>query len=768
MFIMSQDNWTRVLPDYFFLTSENRFSSDIPSQNHGWILNQDHGNPPALVIRPDLIDNSTLLKIFPIFSEGSKTVINPADFRQLPQLIEFQANLAEYNFSPFEDIKIKALNWVPDPAVICGIFRVINDSKQTRTIRIDLAGQLTAQTSGKRMTVINKLGRDFLAGQMGSLFPVIFMSGNTKEGKGPYSCLSTELNINPEQELEIRWISALGDSQVEALKIIDTINLLNWKGEISRYKIQDQSQIRIITGNPDWNYAIKLSQKQALAYIYRQFPLRQGSPATNRGLSPLKAIYLLNALTPIDPQYISLIVEIVMDAVQDNGMIRERSCPDHKALPALPFAAELVWQADQIAPGQLQKNILVELLEKSLDYWFLRAQDLDQDGIPELIHPCQADLMDNSSLDSKLKKGFTTPDPYIESPGLAAILINDLTRLEELQVSLRNNKKTSHSDKKQEKLINFLQESWDTQKSCFLSRDRDSHLILLGRIISKDQGNGFHIFRDKFPQPTRLGMLIEDKSGQGPNPEIKITLHGQDWKGNYRIEKISPAQYHWGENQGWAVSECIYQQLDYVFVENLGIDLRLNIYSPTTSREDIFQILPLCGKTLDKQQVDSLINNTLTNKDGFWSNYGIRSIPDVESAAVQLPWNLLIGRSLLRYNKRLLAAELFSKIMDAILINLDDSGCFFSAYDAQSGKGIGRKNTPEGLVPIGFFLELVGIRFLNEKEILIEGEYPFPWPVTISFRGRKIFRDQDMTRIDFPGDKTRIIHGSEKEVIQLI
>jgi len=767
MVSMSQDIWTRDLPNYFFLTSENRFSSYIPSQNQGWNLNQDHDNPPALVIQPDLIDKSTLFKIFPIFSEGSRTIINPADFIQLPHLIEFQVNLVEYSFSPFKDINIKALNWVPDPAVICGIFRIKNDSKLTRAIRIDLAGRLIAQTLGNRMTVINNLGRDFLSGQIGSVFPVIFMSGNTKEGKGPYSCLSTELNINPEQELEIRWISALGDSQVEALKIIDTINSLNWVGEISRSKIQDQSQLKIITGNPDWNFAFKLSQQQALAYMHRQFPQGQVSSASKIGLSPLKAIYLLNALTPIDPQYIPLIVENVMDAVQDNGMIRERSCTDHKTLPALPFAAELVWQADQFTPGQLQKNILVEQLKKSLDHWFLKDQDQDQDGIPELNHPCQVDLMDNRSPDSILNKGFIAPDTFVESPGLAAILINDLVRLEELQVSLRNNKKTSNSDKKQKKLIKFLQESWDSQKSCFLSRDRDSHLILLGRIISKDQGNGFHIFLEIFSQPTRLGLLIEDKSGQGSLPDIKITLHGQDWKGNYRIEKISTSQFRWGENQGWAVSECIYQQLDYVFVENLGVDLRLNIYSPTTAREDIFHILPLWGKKLDTQKVDSLIKNTLTNKDGFWSNYGIRSIPDLGSAAIQLPWNLLIGRSLVHYNKRLLAAELFSKIMNAILINLDESGCFFSAYDAQSGKGIGRKNALEGLVPIGFFLELVGIQFLNKREILIEGEYPFPWPVTISFRGRKILRDQDMTRIDFPGDKTRFIHRSEKEIIKL-
>ncbi|MCJ7717327.1 MAG: hypothetical protein MUO54_12525 [Anaerolineales bacterium] len=764
---MSHEYWTKELPEFFFLTSENRFFSFGTSQNQGWILTQDHGNPPALVIQPDLIKNSTSFKIFPCFSEGYQTVINPADFFQSPCLIEFQSSLVEYNFSPFKEINIKAYNWVPDPTVICGAFSIKNESKQTRTIQLDLAGHLTTQTSGQRMIVYNNLGRDFLSGQIGKRYPVIFMSGNTEAGKGPYPCLSSELNINPEQQLEIRWISVIGETQASALEIIDTINSLDWQGEISRLKIRDQSQLKIFTGNPEWDFAFKLSQKHAAGYIQRHYPQGARSIPSNSGLSSLNAFYLLNILAPIDPKIVPLIVENVMGTVQENDVFQEKRCDNQKTLPELPFTAMLVWQADQIAPGQLQIEKLVKQLEKSLDIWFQSAQDQDQDCIPELKHPCQLDLIDNRSPASIIKKGFATPDPYLESPGLAAILINDLTRLEELWVSLGKNKTKPHSDTKLKKLIHFLQKSWDDQNSCFLSRDRDSHLTLKGGLIGNSQGDGFHIFRGEFPQPTRLAMIIENESAQDLKPDLQITLHGCDWKGNYRIERISPAQIQWGEKRSWAISECIYSRLEYVLIENLGYYHCLSLFSPSTDPENIFKILPLWGKTLDKQKVDSLIKNTLTNKDGFWSNYGIRSIPDEQSAAVQLPWNLLIGKGLLHYNKRVLAAEIFSNIMDAVLVNLKDTGCFYSAYDARNGKGQGQKNALEGLIPIGFFLDLIGIQILNERELLFEGDYPFSWPVTIRYRGMTILRDQEMTRIDFPGEKTRFIRGSEKELIKI-
>ena len=105
--------------------------------------------------------------------------------------------------------------------------------------------------------------------------------------------------------------------------------------------------------------------------------------------------------------------------------------------------------------------------------------------------------------------------------------------------------------------------------------------------------------------------------------------------------------------------------------------------------------------------------------------------------------------------------------METILINLDDSGWFFSAYDARTGIGRGIQNSLEGFIPIGFFLQVLGIQIINEREIEVEGYHPFPWPVTLRYRGMVIYRDQEQTRIDFPGEKSRIIRSPDKKHIRL-
>jgi hypothetical protein len=139
----------------------------------------------------------------------------------------------------------------------------------------------------------------------------------------------------------------------------------------------------------------------------------------------------------------------------------------------------------------------------------------------------------------------------------------------------------------------------------------------------------------------------------------------------------------------------------------------------------------------------------------------------VDYSAIQLPWNILLGKGLLAHDKKSLAAELFSKLMKTILINLDDSGCFFSAYDAKTGIGRGIRNSLEGLIPIGFFLQVLGIQIINEREIEIEGDHPFPWPVVLRYRGMVIHRDKGQTRIDFPGEKSKIIRSPDKKHIRL-
>jgi len=767
IFIMNRNSWNRDLPESFYLTAENRFTSYDPDQNRGWLLNQSRGNPPALVIQPDLAGSSGYYRIFPCFTEGTHTVISPVDFVQPPKLNDFLVNLVEYSFYPLKELFVTVINWAPDPALVCGMIKIKNHSSRTRTIHLDLAGHLTHLTSGIRMSAMDYSGRDILSGQMSDMHPVLFMSGSTQAGKNPFPSLSSELIIAPDEELEVSWVSALGKSQDESLKLIDNLIRMDWAGEISRLKIQEQSQLEIITGDPDWNFAFKLSQKEAAGYMSKHFPQGNSSLNSDHILSPFEALYLLDVLTPIDPQDANKILDNVLRAVRENGMLAEGRCNTFTNLPALPLAGELFWQASQIAPLHQGNKLLLEKLGILLDHWFLPVYDQDGDGIPELTHPCQLNLADPRPPGSIPESELSGDYPFIESPGLASLLLNDLARLEELQTSFGQNKTDGLTDTKRKILVNFLKESWDSKESCFYCRDRDSHLTLPGRLICKDPGNGFHVLRENMPHPTRIGFLIQGESVKGTIPDFQITLHGYDQNENYRIEQIYPPQIRWLGIQGRTASECVYSRLDYIALENFTADLHLTIFCPHTIREDITTLLPLWGKDLDKQKAGDLINNTLTNQEKFWSTFGIRTFPNVDYSAIQLPWNILLGKGLLAHEKRSLAADLFSKLMKTILINLDNSGFFFSAYDARTGIGQGIQNSLEGLIPLGFFLQVLGIQIINEREIEVEGDHPFPWPVTLRYRGMIIYRDQEQTRIDFPGEKSKVIRNPEKKHVRL-
>ena len=767
MTFMIQKPWNRELPESFYLTAENRLSSYYSDQNQGWILQHGKGNPPALVIQSNPVKNNRFYKIFPRFSEGNTTACNPAEFISLPTLEDFLVNLVEYSYTPLEGIQVSTVNWVPDPEVVCGVIRIHNQTNQSRAIRLDLVGHLILPDSGNRLAPINYQGREILSGQLGNEFPVLFMSGSSSPGKGTYPNLTSELTLAADQAEEITWIAVMGHSTDESLSLLDKVFQLDWGGEISRLKIKTGSNLQINTGDPEWDFAFALSQKQAAGYLMRHYPQQRPPAGLNHPLSPFQALYLLDVLTPVEPKTTRRILESVVEGIKEDGSLPEQNCSDLSDLTALPLTTELVWQAHQIGVGSKGIKILLDNVERSLDYWFLVNNDRDQDGIPELTHPCQINLTDTRPLKSRPELALPGHSPNLESPGLSALLYNDLTRLESLKRLYYQDKNQNTGQPKLEKLKDFIKNSWIPEKSCFLNRDRDSHLTSPGKLILNDPENGFLILRENMSQPSRIGFLFQRKSESELKPGVRLTLHGYDCSGKYRIEQIKPHQIQWIKKRGWASSECVYSKVDYLFLEELPGNVQLTVFCPSSMEEDISLLLPLWAQVLDPEEVDNLLTNTIFNENRYLSSYGIRTIPDPDYAAIQVPWNVLLGQGLLANNKRHQAGDIFSRLMKAILININDSGCFFGSYDAKTGQGQGLPNALEGLLPTGYFLKTAGVQIINERELTIEGIYPFPWPVSLHYRGMVIRRDREETRIDIPGEKSKIFHGSEKQHIRL-
>jgi hypothetical protein len=762
---MKQPPWDRDLPEFFHLTAESCFSTN--TKNQVWILHKDRGNPPALVIQSDPDNYNGKYKIFPRFREGNQIVSDPAEFSHSPRLNDFFVNLVEYSYYPLDEIRITGINWVPDPAIVCGVIRFHNQSNQTRTIFLDLVGNLAPLETGKRMTVTVADGREILSGQLGAKFPVLFMSGNTTPGKGPYPCLSSELILSSDTEVELRWISALGDSTADSMGLVNAVNQLDWGTEFSRLKIAAQSQLQIITGNPEWNYAFALSQKEASGYICRNSNYDETSPELIQPLTAFKALYLMNVLTPVESLTVQMILKKVLGAIEEDGLLPEESCDGFSDLPALPLAAELVWKANQISPDIVRREGLLDQVESGLTYWFLPDSDLDRDGIPEVAHPCQLNLIDirpSTVIPMCERSGIT---PFLESPGLGSLLYNDLTRLKGLKSPDEQSSADDSILLKQGILKDFLLQSWNPEQARFLNRDRDSHQTSQGKILFTGSRIGFQILREEIAQPSRISFLIRWETQTDFQPEIRFTLHGRDQTGKYLVERIKSSSILWLNQSGWTASSCIYSQLDYVNIESQVRDYTFSISCLDTTQEDITLLLPLWGKVLKAKDANKFIRKTLSDPDKFWSPFGIRSYPNPDYAVVQIPWNVLVGQGLLNYQKQGLAADLFSRLMKSVLINLNASGCFFTSYNSKTGAGIGSQNTLEGLVPIGFFLQTLGIQIINEREIVIEGNHPFPWPVILRYHGFVINRDKDQTRIDFPGEKTIVIRDPERRCIRM-
>ncbi|MGE5224012.1 MAG: hypothetical protein ACM3PY_16350, partial [Omnitrophica WOR_2 bacterium] len=154
----------------------------------------------------------------------------------------------------------------------------------------------------------------------------------------------------------------------------------------------------------------------------------------------------------------------------------------------------------------------------------------------------------------------------------------------------------------------------------------------------------------------------------------------------------------------------------------------------------------------------------------FWKPYGLPANPGLDApqgSSVYIPWNALIGEGLVSYNYRQEAAELFKRIMAAILQSLKQEGAFRRHYDAETGRGTGERNALEGLAPLHLFLQILGVQLVSPSEVVVSGYNPFPWPVTVKYQGLRIMRQMEKTIIIFPDGQTTTVAGQDPKQIIL-
>src|SRR5258705_4115021 len=105
--------------------------------------------------------------------------------------------------------------------------------------------------------------------------------------------------------------------------------------------------------------------------------------------------------------------------------------------------------------------------------------------------------------------------------------------------------------------------------------------------------------------------------------------------------------------------------------------------------------------------------------------------------------------------------------MAAIIQNLKQNRAFFARYHAEKGTGIGERNALSGLAPVGLFLKILGVDILSATRVKLEGENPFPWDVTIQFKGLKVIRGEKKTEVILPNGKSVTVTDTESTIVSL-
>jgi hypothetical protein len=140
---------------------------------------------------------------------------------------------------------------------------------------------------------------------------------------------------------------------------------------------------------------------------------------------------------------------------------------------------------------------------------------------------------------------------------------------------------------------------------------------------------------------------------------------------------------------------------------------------------------------------------------------------DAIAMSVHLPWNQFIGEGLLAYGLREHAARLTTRLMNAVVFCLKQNGAFYERYHAQTGSGLGERGALSGFAPVGLFLQTLGVQILSPTSVRLEGGNPFPWPVTLLYRGLRVVRGLESTDVTLPNGQSVTVTDPSPCVVSL-
>src|SRR5690349_4412669 len=124
------------------LAADVRLGPTDYANDHIWEVTLSGGDPPALAVRTTYGLRAQNMRLYPSFSEGERTVTDPADYAAPPVVQAAFVNYLRVSSAPLPGLTVETEYWVPDSHTLAGQHTLTNTAAEPRTLTFTLTGQL--------------------------------------------------------------------------------------------------------------------------------------------------------------------------------------------------------------------------------------------------------------------------------------------------------------------------------------------------------------------------------------------------------------------------------------------------------------------------------------------------------------------------------------------------------------------------------------------------------------------------------------------------
>jgi hypothetical protein len=792
---MRKWNLTTNDPGAYTIAADARCGPTDYTNDHIWELALRGGDPPGLSVETTFGLRARQLKIFPRFTEGDNAISDPDQFEGAPKVHQFFPNYLSLSCSPYTGIDVNLEYWVPDSHAIAGRIHIKNTRLSARLLCLELVCMLSSGDGGERMVPEEIEAATVLSGQSSELAPTLFMTGGPTSGAGPYPALTLDIELPPGGERSFIWVLASLDDPLDSFKMARQVATRHWDKDIARLEIINGGLIEIETGDPAWDAAFALSQKCAYNLIvgpsdhlpHASFvSSRQPDHGYSRrgdgsdyghlwnGQTPLETDFLVSFLLPAFPEMAKHLFNNFLSTQKQGGFIDWKPGLGGQlgGVLATPILAQTAWRIYQATED---KQFLSEVYTPLLSFvqaWFSADQDRDGDGIPEWSHLMQSGIEEHPTFSQGPSWSQGVDITFSESPALCALLHNEIHILMRMASILDRTLPISSLQSLADLLSSAVEAAWDQDAAMYRTWDSETHFSSSKQHLAERIGPGEIYLEKYFEYPVRLLVSITGQSGT-PR-QANVFIHGENSAGKNIVEHFSSEQIQWRLQQTFLTSQRVYAHLEYLDIREIGPDDRVAVEVVDLANLDYSLFLPLFARIPTAETAALIVRQALLDPGTFWGAYGVPlcadsgdSDRDSSCDNTSIIWCSLIGKGLLNYGYRKEAADLVSRLMSAITTQLSKHKAFAHAYHVVSGRGVGERNSLQGLAPLSLFLNTLGVQIISPTKVTLEGHNPFPWPVTVKYRGLTILRQSQKTRVTFPGGQTAVIKSTDAQTVTL-